>query len=213
MSSLFENLDEEKKQRILNAAFQEFAEHGFEKASTNRIVKKAKIGKGMLFYYFNNKRELYYYLIDFSLDLVLKDYLERIDTSETDFIERLKRTAKFKLSIFAENPHLFNFIGAFVLVEKEELPLELKEKYERLYQLGHTKLYDNIDYSLFRDDIDVKKAFKLITWSIYGYEEELKQRLKRQSLAEMDYEPLFEEFYDYLEVLKISFYKQEGEKK
>ena len=51
----FNSLDEEKRQKILDAALMEFAEHGYEKASTNRIVKEAGIGKGMLFYYFKSK--------------------------------------------------------------------------------------------------------------------------------------------------------------
>nr|WP_316047273.1 helix-turn-helix domain-containing protein [Planococcus glaciei] len=37
----FINLDDKKKQKILDAALQEFAEHGYQQASTNRIVKKS----------------------------------------------------------------------------------------------------------------------------------------------------------------------------
>ncbi|MGK7378723.1 TetR/AcrR family transcriptional regulator [Planococcus sp. 1R117A] len=54
----FKNLENKKKQTILNAALQEFAENGYQQASTNRIVKNAGIGKGMLFYYLESKRQL-----------------------------------------------------------------------------------------------------------------------------------------------------------
>ena len=36
----------------------EFAQSGFEKASTNEIVKRSNISKGSLFNYFNSKKDL-----------------------------------------------------------------------------------------------------------------------------------------------------------
>jgi len=63
LSNSFENLNNQKKQRIINAALAEFAQKKYDYASTNSIVKKAQIGKGMLFHYFGNKKNLYIYLI------------------------------------------------------------------------------------------------------------------------------------------------------
>ena len=42
----FFNLSEEKSTLIEDAALNEFAEHGFDNASINRIVEKADIAKG-----------------------------------------------------------------------------------------------------------------------------------------------------------------------
>ena len=41
----FLNLPEEKRETIINAAVEEFAEYGLENASTNRIVKTAALQK------------------------------------------------------------------------------------------------------------------------------------------------------------------------
>ena len=68
-------------------------------------------------------------------------------------------------------------------------------------------LYENIDFSLFREDVDSKKAFELVQWSLHGYEESLKRRLQDQVISEIDYELYFEEFYEYVDVLKTAFYK------
>lgn len=51
----FENLPEGKRLRILNAAAREFAQSGYDGASTNRIVEYAGIAKGALFHYFKDK--------------------------------------------------------------------------------------------------------------------------------------------------------------
>lgn len=75
------------------------------------------------------------------------------------------------------------------------------------------KLYDNIDKTLFWDDIDIDKAFQLIRWSIEGYQYELINRLKGQKMTSIDLDPYLEEFYEYVEILKTVFYKQEGDEK
>lgn len=55
----FENLPEEKRHRILQAAANEFSEHGYEKASMNRILSNAGISKGAAYYYFDDKADLF----------------------------------------------------------------------------------------------------------------------------------------------------------
>ncbi len=117
----FENLNPEKQQKILNSALSEFAEHGYEQASTNRIVKQAGIGKGMLFYYFKNKKDLYEYLIEYSLDFFLTKYLYLVDIEEKDFIKRLKGAAQIKMTAKLENEHVFDFMGTIMLSKELEI--------------------------------------------------------------------------------------------
>ena len=207
----FRGLDKEKQQKILDASLKEFAEHGYERASTNRIVKEAGIGKGMLFYYFKSKQELYEFLAEYSLDFMAEKYFGRVDIREPDFIERLKQTAEVKLAAQTENKNVFNFLGSFMLSADFKLPPHIQKKYERMQRMGNAMLYEGIDVALFRNDVDVEKAFKLIRWSIEGYQNELLQRLKGQNMASIDFDPYWQEFYAYLEILKKSFYK-EGER-
>ncbi|HLS09513.1 TetR/AcrR family transcriptional regulator [Lentibacillus sp.] len=203
----FQNLDHDKQQRILDAAFQEFAENGYERASTNQIVKNAQIGKGMLFYYFQSKQELYHYLVEYALKIIRDQYLNLIDMNETDFIERMRLATQVKMTCFAENPSLFNFLGTFFLESKPDLPPYLAQHYEQLLADGYAIMYENIDKTLFRDDIDVEKVFKLIQWAMDGYQNEVVSRLKDQKLSSVDFNPYWEAFYAYLDILKKSFYK------
>ncbi|TFJ92675.1 TetR/AcrR family transcriptional regulator [Lentibacillus salicampi] len=203
----FENLDENKQQRILDAAFKEFAENGYERASTNHIVKNAGIGKGMLFYYFQNKKELYHYLVDNALQIIRYYYLNRINMQATDFIERMKQATQVKMTCFAENPNVFHFLGTFFLDSVPDLPSYLSQQYEQLLTEGNAIMYDNIDKTLFRDDVDVDKVFKLIQWAMDGYQNEVINRLQGQKLTSVDFGPYWEEFYAYLEILKKSFYR------
>ncbi|SDR01646.1 TetR/AcrR family transcriptional regulator [Virgibacillus salinus] len=203
----FENLDNDKQQRIINAALKEFAENGYEKASTNRIVKSAGIGKGMLFYYFKNKKALYHYLTDYTLDIVKNEYLTLIDTTEPDFIERMKQAARVKTKARSDNPDTFNFLGTLLLTSEGEVSADQLKKIQELQKLGNSKIYDNINNTLFRDDIDVDKAFKLVRWSIEGYQNEISAQLAGRKMSSINLDPYWDEFYEYLDILKTSFYK------
>lgn len=59
----FLNLPEEKRNTIINAAINEFAEYGLEKASTNRIVANSGIAKGSFYQYFEDKQDVFMYLL------------------------------------------------------------------------------------------------------------------------------------------------------
>lgn len=55
----FETLDADRQRALLDAAATEFAAHGFEAASLNRILASADMSKGQAYYYFEDKADLY----------------------------------------------------------------------------------------------------------------------------------------------------------
>lgn len=96
----FENLKDEKKQRIFESAVSEFASHKFSEASLNQIVKAAKIPWGSFYQYFDGKEDLYLYVIkEMSRDkwgALEKAGVEDMDKDFFDTI-REKVVALFKL--------------------------------------------------------------------------------------------------------------------
>lgn len=60
----FEKLELERREAILRAATEEFAGHGFDGASYNRIIDEAGISKGAMYYYFEDKDDLFRTVID-----------------------------------------------------------------------------------------------------------------------------------------------------
>ena len=63
----FQKLDDSRKKTILAAAAEEFGERGFERASYNRIIDRAGISKGAMYYYFADKDDLYCTVLDTAL--------------------------------------------------------------------------------------------------------------------------------------------------
>lgn len=59
----FFNLPVEKRARVVERAIDEFAERPYHEASLSRIVASAGIAKGSLYQYFDNKLDLYRWLV------------------------------------------------------------------------------------------------------------------------------------------------------
>lgn len=69
----FQNLEEDKQHAILTAAAQEFAERGFAGASFNRIIRRAGISKGAMYYYFADKDDLFRTVLDVATERWIRD--------------------------------------------------------------------------------------------------------------------------------------------
>lgn len=141
---------------------------------------------------------------------MLDEYVNQLDESETDFIEKYKQAAQVKMKAYAKNPHILNFMGALALGVGGELSTELKARLEEARNRGIVKLFKNIDTSRFRENVPPEQIIKLIRWSMDGYTEELMAGIKGRKLSSFDFDPYWKEFYDFLAVLKKVFYKQGG---
>lgn len=75
---LFYALPEEKRQRILDAAVQEFSCAEYHSASINQIIKTADIARGSFYLYFEDKRDLYIFLVEQVFRTRLKAFTQQV---------------------------------------------------------------------------------------------------------------------------------------
>ena len=59
------------KEKIIQAAMKKFSKKGFANTSMDEIAKSSKVSKGLLFYHFHNKEELYLQALSQSIDATL----------------------------------------------------------------------------------------------------------------------------------------------
>ncbi|MCG3418191.1 TetR/AcrR family transcriptional regulator [Oceanobacillus sp. GSFE11] len=193
----------EKQELIINSATKEFVKSGFEKASTNEIVKEANISKGSLFNYFNSKKELYFYLIEYGVQVVEQIY-EQIDLNETDLFKRIEKLGLKKLHIQRKFPQVFDFLTSLAHEESDEVKDDIQHKINYIFERGIEKLYQNIDYSKFREGINVQKAIDILNWTMLGFAERAVNQL--DTFEEVG-EQYIKEWESYSKVLRDSFYK------
>ncbi|HFU7527313.1 TetR/AcrR family transcriptional regulator [Aerococcus mictus] len=204
--SKFNNLKPEKQKQIINAAIKEFVRNGFEKASTNEIIKRANISKGSLFNYFNSKKDLYLYLIEYSSKAIV-NLNEEIDLSETDLFKRIERVALQKFYVQQKYPQAFEFLASTKQEESVEVKDIIKQRLNPIYNQAINKLYKDIDYSKFREGVDIEKAIEILNWTMFGVGEKgLKELFTFDDIGRFG-EKYLEEWNVYAELLKYSFYK------
>jgi AcrR family transcriptional regulator len=160
MSHSFESIDELKRIEIINNGHKEFAEQGYKRSSLNNILKNSNISKGFFYHYFKNKEEFYNYLVDFSIDIVVEKMNEEKILDERDYIKRLQTQALHKIELAFVYPKLFEFLVSYHNVVTPEVYYQKVAKMSGDFMQRF--LYENIDYSLFKDDIPKEILIKVI---------------------------------------------------
>lgn len=205
--SKFLDIKPEKQERIINAALKEFSQKGFEKASTNEIVKDAGISKGLLFHYFHNKKELFLFLYDYSLDLVTKDFFDKVDFSERDLFARFRQMALLKLELIKKYPEMLDFILVAYLEQSTEIKSELDANNTEHLDSIYARIFQDIDATLFKEGLNVKRAIEIFTWTLEGYSLQKQKQLKIRRYDQIDADEILREMDVYIDILKDCFYK------
>ncbi len=211
MHEKFKLLNPEKRDRIINAAMQEFSEKGFKNASTNEIVKKAGISKGALFHYFSSKQELFEFLYHYSSDVMVEIMESQIDNMPDDVFERWIAFAKLKMGVAVQYPNLADFMQRTFKDDTTDVQKLIKEEFARFSKDFSQKVYQGIDLSKFKPDVDVQKALQTIWWVLEGYALTKQQEsinLTQARDAEFQ-QGLIDEMESYLAILRKSFYQEE----
>lgn len=105
--STFFNLPEEKRNRIIESAIDEFAKYTYRNANITRIVNNSDIAKGSFYQYFEDKKDLYKYIIDMAFKLKMDYFNHRMVSLEhMDFFEIIRELYVSGLIFAKNNPKL-----------------------------------------------------------------------------------------------------------
>ncbi|MBA2132932.1 TetR/AcrR family transcriptional regulator [Capillibacterium thermochitinicola] len=126
----FFNLPKEKQERIIEAAIDEFATHPFHQARVTVIAEQAGIAVGSFYQYFEDKKDLYKYLmgllVEKKLSYINSDMVKNKD--KYDFFQLLREVYLSGFRFAKENPRLLP-IG-LMLANDKELYREIFGEYE-----------------------------------------------------------------------------------
>ncbi len=208
---LFEKLPIIEREQILFACLDEFGRSGYEQASTNRMVEKAGIPKGTLFFYFRSKQELFLYLVDYCVQRYIEYFEKESVHLPDDLFERLFFIGQTKIRFSLAEPRIYQmFFKAFT-----QFPSELKEpllERTRRYAEVSTQLMQmNVDPSKFRKDIAVQEIMELVGFLQEGllrkYQTYIKEHSAEDVLAMMDL--ITHEFERNIRLIKFGVYQDQ----
>jgi|SRR5690625_830160 len=201
------NLESKRKDDILNAALKEFAMKGFDNASTNVIAKVSGISKGLLFHYVNSKKELFLFLYDYCKEMINKEYVDLMNFDEKDIFEKLRQSYLLQIELLQKHPWIFDFIKISATSKSDEINKELEGRVNEKQLLCQETMFDHIDESKFREELDVEKVKQLIFWSNVGFTNQILEDIRNMDITELDYDHIIAELDGYLNELRKIFYK------
>lgn len=178
----FLNLPDEKRRNIVNAAIEEFAEYGLENASTNRIVANSGISKGSFYQYFEDKQDVFMYLLTV-LEQQKMDYFNSRPPQNTnmDTFEYFRWMIKTGLDFTSVHPHLTQAISRVMFGEGQYFGKNFTYVRERTILGLRTLIEQAIRRGEVDPSVDVDLAVMIMdTWSnaisIYILNEGVKQK-------------------------------------
>lgn len=83
----FFRLPEEKRNRLMDAAWEEFANTPYAKVSINRIIQAAQIPRGSFYQYFVDKEDLFLYMVEDMQAMLRQRLAECISAVKGDLFE------------------------------------------------------------------------------------------------------------------------------
>ena len=193
----------EKQDHIINAAMNIFGKNGYKKASVADIAEEAGIAKGMINYYFGSKKNLYISLVQIGGKIMAEEMQKRYDPNIVDFFDNLKMMIGIKIEIMKEHPALLCFLSSVYKETGEEVVNETKEFLSSGFNTREKMIFEGIDVSRFKDDVDPKLINKFLVWVAEGFTNSMQNELSFDQIDEFT-----EELYKCLDLMKKYFYKE-----
>lgn len=143
----FFNLPEEKRNHIIEVSIDEFAKAPYQNISINHLIKSMNIPTGSFYQYFEDKKDLYFYILSFYIDGILEESIQedkKFDLLNSDYnVQAMDvfSSVKEKMKNYQEI-----FIDNF-----EKAPLQIKRDWTFDVLIGgkYMALYD---YSFFDNE-------------------------------------------------------------
>ncbi len=197
------DLDPQRRDSLLNAALKEFSLQGYDNASTNVIAKEAGFSKALMFHYVGSKQELFLFTYDYFNELLNQEYYSKMDYSIKDIFERLRTSYLLQIELMKQYPRILDFNKLSAKTKSDEInkALEQRGSAKKTYDI-----FDMIDISKFRTDLDVEKCKQFILWANIGFTNQILDSIRNSKDHKPDYGHIIATLDDYFTELRKVFY-------
>ena len=139
----FDNISPEKKTALLETARKAFIENGFEGTSLNDILKNAGMSKGLFYYYFEDKADLFSTVIAEAF----APYSAFLDTvgdvgSAMEYWRELEKFYRKIAEMLSENPDIARLGMGFVQIMMSHTPPQVMVDLVSLYRQKTAELVE-----------------------------------------------------------------------
>lgn len=196
----FHNLTEEKREKIIKAARDEFTEHEFVKCRVSNIIKNAGIPRGSFYQYFDDLEDLYFYLIEDLFDSIYEAG-ETYAAQTDDVFEFSFISFDYDYSAFINDKrHRFMMNVLKSLSQYEEHVIRFQQK--RIDYISSILKKMDLSKVKYKEEDDLIKMYQFI--------QDTKRVVIRKSMIDnLTPEEAKEEFKWYIDILKNGLLKED----
>lgn len=163
----FFNLPDGKRDNITSAAIEEFVEYGLENASTNRIVASSGISKGSFYQYFEDKQDIFMYLLTLLEQEKMEFFKNRRPPSmNMDTFEYFRWMIKTGMEFNSAHPHMTQAVTRVLLGDGMYYGKNFAEYRHKTTQALKVMIEQAIERGEVDPSVDVELAVMVMeTWS------------------------------------------------
>lgn len=149
------------RQRLMEAALQEFAQNGYDGANVNTISMNAGFAKGTIYNYFPSKKELMFAILEESGEVHF-DFISQQIRKVDDPIRRVEQFFDAGFSFVEENPARAHVLISNLYGIDDEFKVRLNQIYLPMFQLvAEEILVPGIEQGVFRQ-MEVSSISRMI---------------------------------------------------
>ncbi|TVR57752.1 MAG: TetR/AcrR family transcriptional regulator [Spirochaetaceae bacterium] len=160
----FFNLPIEKRERFIEAALDEFSLHDYRTASVSRIVAALGIAKGSVYQYFDDKKELYRYLVTLAAETKFSSIDSSISTDASDFFARFKQVVFHGARFDFSRPRFANILYHATYEPSETDILDISAQ---LKESSYRYIRGLVDDGVKRDDLRKDLDVEFVVFALY----------------------------------------------
>ncbi|QSQ25155.1 TetR/AcrR family transcriptional regulator [Pyxidicoccus parkwayensis] len=159
-TSTFFNLPDERRDRFVNEAIVEFSDRSYAEASLSQIARRASIPKGSVYQYFEDKLDLYRWLLTEEAPRRKREFIGAAPP-EPDFWARLETFIERGMAFLVEHPRLARLSAAAATPTADA---DVRGLYKAICEAGIVELRGVLaegarDGALHAPDLDIATRF------------------------------------------------------
>lgn len=194
---------DQKRDRILRAAQELFAERGYDGTSAEAVARQAGVAKGLIFHHFGSKARLYLAAVADATTRISKAFFEAEAPPTSDLLDRLSSWARRKMLLFQQQPVYSKLVVGALADPPEAVREELRAYVMEGIQAGWSLILEGIDPAPFRPEVELAQAVELVVTVLDAVGDRGLVRMASEGERGLELFPrLVEELEVYLELLK-----------
>lgn len=169
MNDKFFSLPKAKQEAIINAGFRVFSENSYKKSPMSEIAAAAGISKSLLFHYFYNKKELYFFLWNQCMKATTEALEKDLSFVPNDLFEMMYKGLKIKADVMRRYPDLGAFVVKSYYEKDPDVCENLQELIAKYTDFKASPILSALDPGQFIPGLDLQMMYRTMYWASEGY--------------------------------------------